>query len=112
MSAEGLEACIQKMREAGVAGVAIDTFADLYRRLAAGETGLIGESEIEPVEAVPDADELPDAEASDLLDQAVVIKLNGGGGASQGGERAQPFVGGGGGGEVPGPIPRPGVAPR
>src|SRR3954454_25241857 len=92
MSAEGLEACTRKMRDAGVADVAIDTFAELYERLAAGETGLIAESEIEPVESVPDADALPDAEADDLLDQAVVIKLNGGLGTSMGMTRAKSLL--------------------
>src|SRR5258705_13475179 len=84
MSATGLEACIQKMRDAGVAGVAIDTFAELYQRLAAGETGLIAESEIEPVESVPDADALPDVEAGDPLHQAGGVKLNRGPGARMG----------------------------
>src|SRR3954465_6645182 len=92
MSAEGLEACTRKMRDAGVADVAIDTFAELYERLAAGETGVIAESEIEPVESVPDADALPDAEADDLLDQAVVIKLNGGLGTSMGMTRAKSLL--------------------
>src|SRR3954454_4499386 len=84
MSAPGLEACLQKMRDGGVADVAIAAFADLYERLAAGETGLIAEDELEPVESVPDADELPEVDAGELLDQAVVIKLNGGLGTSRG----------------------------
>ena len=84
MSAAGLEASIEKMRDAGVADVAIDTFAELYRRLDAGETGLIGEDEIEPVDAVPDADELPAVDASELLDQTVVVRLNGGLGTTMG----------------------------
>jgi UTP--glucose-1-phosphate uridylyltransferase len=92
MSTAGLEACIQKMRDAGVAGVAIDTFAELYRRLAAGETGLIAEDEIEPVESVPDAEALADADAGDLLDQAVVVKLNGGLGTSMGMTRAKSLL--------------------
>src|SRR4051794_20592883 len=92
MSAEGLEACIRKMRDGGVAGVAIDAFADLYERLAAGETGLIAEDEIEPVESVPDADELPEADAGELLDQAVVMKLNGGLGTSMGMTRAKSLL--------------------
>src|SRR3954451_15381031 len=92
MSAPGLEACIQKMRDAEVAGVAIDTFAELYKRLAAGETGLIAESDIELVESVPDADALPDVKAGDLLDQAVVIKLNGGLGTSMGMTRAKSLL--------------------
>jgi UTP--glucose-1-phosphate uridylyltransferase len=92
MSAQGLEACIEKMRGAGVADVAIDTFAELYERLAGGATGLIGEDEIEPVESVPDAEELPGADGSDLLDQAVVIKLNGGLGTSMGMTRAKSLL--------------------
>src|SRR5262245_57903065 len=93
MSAPGLEACIEKMRDAGVADVAIDTFAELYERLAAGETGLIPESEIEPVESVPDFEALPEAvDADGLLDQAVVIKLNGGLGTSMGMTRAKSLL--------------------
>jgi len=92
MSAAGLQACVEKMRDAGVADVAIDTFAELYERLAAGETGLIGESDIEPVESVPDFDALPAAEDGDLLDQAVVIKLNGGLGTSMGMTRAKSLL--------------------
>jgi UTP--glucose-1-phosphate uridylyltransferase len=80
------------MRDAGVADVAIDTFAELYERLAAGETGLIGESDIEPVEAVPDFDALPAADDGGLLDQAVVIKLNGGLGTSMGMTRAKSLL--------------------
>jgi UTP--glucose-1-phosphate uridylyltransferase len=92
MSAAGLEACIEKMRDAGVAGIAVDTFAELYERLAAGETGLIAEDEIAPVEAVPDADALPEVDASELLDQAVVVKLNGGLGTSMGMTRAKSLL--------------------
>ena len=42
---------------------------------------MLPESEIEPIEAPQDADALPepgDAELRDVLDRAVVIKLNGG----------------------------------
>jgi UTP--glucose-1-phosphate uridylyltransferase len=92
MSAAGLEACVEKMRGAGVADVAVETFAELYRRLAAGDTGLIGEDEIEPVESVPDADALPDAGGRELLDQAVVLKLNGGLGTSMGMTRAKSLL--------------------
>jgi UTP--glucose-1-phosphate uridylyltransferase len=92
MSAAGLEACTKKMRDAGVAGVAIDTFAELYKRLAAGETGLIAEAEIEPVDSVPDAEALPAVDAAGLLDQAVVIKLNGGLGTSMGMTRAKSLL--------------------
>ncbi|HEU4657724.1 MAG TPA: UTP--glucose-1-phosphate uridylyltransferase [Capillimicrobium sp.] len=83
MSADGLRESVEKMRAEGVADAAIATFGELYERLVAGETGLIAESEIEPVEALPDAEELPPG-GEDVLDQAVVLKLNGGLGTSMG----------------------------
>jgi UTP--glucose-1-phosphate uridylyltransferase len=60
------------------------SFARQLERLKAGETGLLPESEIEPVEALPDAETFPDADPGDALAQAVVIKLNGGLGTSMG----------------------------
>jgi UTP--glucose-1-phosphate uridylyltransferase len=83
MSGDGLRASVEKMRDEGVAEAAIATFRQLYERLTAGETGLIAESDIEPVEELPDADELPEG-GGDVLDQAVVLKLNGGLGTSMG----------------------------
>ncbi|HTN23596.1 MAG TPA: UTP--glucose-1-phosphate uridylyltransferase, partial [Solirubrobacteraceae bacterium] len=76
----------EKMRAAGVADVAIDTFAQQLERLRAGETGVLAEAEIEPVATLPDADELPDddAGARAALGRTVVIKLNGGLGTSMG----------------------------
>ncbi len=58
MSAEGLNACVEKMRREGIAEVAIDTFRHYYQQLESGETGLIREGEIEPLGEVPDFDEL------------------------------------------------------
>src|SRR3954447_17630922 len=78
------------MRAEGLADAAVDTFAHYYARLEAGESGALPESEIEPAESLPDADELPEAEAP--LDQAVVIKLNGGLGTSMGMTRAKSLV--------------------
>ena len=74
------------MRAEGVAEVAIDTFDAQLERLRGGETGVLAESEIEPVSSLPDADELPDDEegAREALAQTVVIKLNGGLGTSMG----------------------------
>src|SRR3954451_17263119 len=79
-----LDACRQKMRDAGLPDVAVETFAHYYRQLEAGETGLIPETEIEPVSSLPDAEDLVDEAPAELLDQAVVIKLNGGLGTSMG----------------------------
>ncbi|HEX2102229.1 MAG TPA: UTP--glucose-1-phosphate uridylyltransferase [Solirubrobacteraceae bacterium] len=88
----GLEASTQKMRDEGVGDAAVHAFADAYERLRGGETGVLPEAEIEPVEDVPDADELPDADAREVLDAAVVIKLNGGLGTSMGMTGAKSLV--------------------
>jgi len=84
MSAEGLTACLEKMRREGLADAAVETFRHYYEQLEAGETGLMAEAEIEPVDSLPDADELTEAAEPDLLDRTVVIKLNGGLGTSMG----------------------------
>jgi UTP--glucose-1-phosphate uridylyltransferase len=84
MSAAGRAACEDKMRAAGLPAVAIETFAHYYRQLEAGETGLIAEADIEPVDTLPDADDLVEEAGPELLDHAVVIKLNGGLGTSMG----------------------------
>ncbi len=83
---DALNASLDKMRAGGVADVAVKTFAHYYKRLRAGEAGVLAESEIEPVAELPDADELPDDEegAREALEQTVVVKLNGGLGTSMG----------------------------
>src|SRR3954447_17724550 len=81
---QGLDESIEKMRSEGLPDVAIDTFADYYRRLAAGEQGMLPEDELEPVDDLPDAEDLPEPESEDVIDRAVVIKLNGGLGTSMG----------------------------
>jgi UTP--glucose-1-phosphate uridylyltransferase len=91
---DGLTKSVEKMRAEGLPDVAIDNFAHYYRRLAEGETGTLAESEIEPVEDLPDAEQLPDDEdgAREALDRAVVIKLNGGLGTSMGMTRAKSLL--------------------
>ena len=86
MSEEGLQAATEKMRDAGVAEPAIDTFAHYYRELEAGATGMLPESEIEPVGDLPRADDLPDPPDGGRagLGKAALIKLNGGLGTSMG----------------------------
>ena len=87
---DGLKASVEKMRREGLPDAAIDTFRHYYEQLAEGATGMLPESEIEPVEDVQELDALPDADAP--LDQAVVIKLNGGLGTSMGMTHAKSLI--------------------
>ena len=93
MSDEGLEQARTKMREAEVDPVAIDVFEHYYRLLERGETGMIPESTIEPVD-IPSLAEagLPDPVPTDGLAGTVVIKLNGGLGTSMGLDRAKTML--------------------
>ena len=81
-----LEASLRKMRDDGVSDAGVATFAHYFERLREGEAGELAESEIEPVDDLPDAGELPadDEGARDALARTVVIKLNGGLGTSMG----------------------------
>jgi UTP--glucose-1-phosphate uridylyltransferase len=90
VSAEGLRQAEEKMRRAGVADAAIATFRHYYEQLEAGESGLMPDSELEPAGDVPDLSDL--ASADGPLDQAVVIKLNGGLGTSMGMTHAKSLV--------------------
>ena len=86
----GLQASVEKMRRAGVPDAAIATFSHYYEQLASGASGMVPEDAIEPVRELADADALPEREAP--LDQAVVIKLNGGLGTSMGMDRAKSLL--------------------
>ncbi|MBM3463467.1 MAG: UTP--glucose-1-phosphate uridylyltransferase [Armatimonadetes bacterium] len=84
-----------RMRAAGLPSIAIEAFAQAYRRLVAGETGMIDEASIAPVEDLPDLDRLPAGLADvgrSALGQAVVIRLNGGLGTSMGLEKAKSLL--------------------
>jgi UTP--glucose-1-phosphate uridylyltransferase len=79
------------MREAGVGQAAIDTFAYYYEQLREGASGMLPESEIEPVGDLPELDDLPESDPA-LVDSAVVIKLNGGLGTSMGMTRPKSLI--------------------
>ena len=91
MTSDGLQASIEKMREAEVGQAAIDTFAHYYEQLREGASGMLPESEIEPVGELPTLDELPEGDPA-LVDSAVVVKLNGGLGTSMGMTRAKSLI--------------------
>ena len=92
MSDEGLDQARTKMADAGVDPVAIDVFEHYYRMVESGETGMIPESSIEPIDipALSDAD--TGDGATDGLGRTVVIKLNGGLGTSMGLDRAKSLL--------------------
>lgn len=77
-----------KMAQAGMKPLVIDTFAHYYRRLVGGESGLIHDADILPIQLkdVPMASELAGyAEGGRrVLSRAVRIVLNGGLGTSMG----------------------------
>ena len=85
----------ERMQKAGMPQLAIDTLGIYFRRLLAGESGEVAESEIEPVTGLPDSEEL-DRECVDIgrqaLSETVLIKLNGGLGTSMGLERAKSLL--------------------
>ena len=99
MSADSLESRFlpfrQLMLREGLPEIVVDTFRHNYAQLLAGATGLIPETEISPVDSLPDAEKFGD-EFSDVGQQAMgrtaVIKLNGGLGTSMGLERAKSLI--------------------
>ena len=89
----GLNRARAKMADAGVDEVAIETFAHYYRLLEHGETGMVPESSIEPVD-MPHIDdvEVDDEAAAEAVRRTAVVKLNGGLGTSMGMERAKSLL--------------------
>lgn len=89
----GLALARTKMAEAGVHPLAIEVFAHYYRLLERGETGMIPESAIEPLDmpALADA-EISEQAGLEALRTTAVIKLNGGLGTSMGVERAKSLL--------------------
>ncbi len=76
-----------RMRAEGLPDLFIRTFRHYYVQLLSGETGLIPESTVEPVQDLPNAEQLAPHYASvgwAHRDRIVFIKLNGGLGTSMG----------------------------
>jgi len=92
-SGPGLRLASEKMTAAGVHPLAIEVFAHHYRQLERGETGMIPESTIEPLDMPALADVKVDEQAGiRALRETAVIKLNGGLGTSMGMERAKSLL--------------------
>ncbi len=85
MSDEGLRQAREKMTAEGVDPVAVEVFSHYYRLVETGETGMVPESSIEPLDMEALADvQVPDAVATEAIAGTVVVKLNGGLGTSMG----------------------------
>lgn len=91
-----LPAFVEKMERAGLAPAVIDAFSLYYRRVVAGETGLVPEKDLAPVPpgSVKAADTLGKYRAAgqNALNQSAIIVLNGGLGTSMGLTRAKSLI--------------------
>ena len=86
-----MSAATDKMRAEGLPDDAIDTFALYERKLREGEQGVLPESELEPLDSLPDAERLPESDGA-AIDRVVVLKLNGGLGTSMGMTKAKSLL--------------------
>jgi UTP--glucose-1-phosphate uridylyltransferase len=87
MTPDPVTAAEAKLRASGAGDAGVRTFLAQLQRVRDGERGALSEADLEPVQALADADALAPADpqrASSALEQAVVIKLNGGLGTSMG----------------------------
>lgn len=84
----------ERMRSAGVAERAIDVFSAFYRQLGDGGSGLIRESDVDPLDGIDHASalEVSEADCRAAADVTAVIKLNGGLGTSMGLDRAKTLL--------------------
>jgi UTP--glucose-1-phosphate uridylyltransferase len=84
----------ERMRREGLEPIVIENFRHYYTALVGGETGLVPEKSIAPVDSLPRLQDLGEyAEAGRAaLGQAVILKLNGGLGTSMGLERAKSLL--------------------
>jgi UTP--glucose-1-phosphate uridylyltransferase len=83
----------EKMQSADLSEAAIAAFERAFRLLASKESGLIPESSINPVEQLPNYEEISSGPADGgLLAKAVMLKLNGGLGTGMGLEKAKSLL--------------------
>lgn len=91
---DGLAAGVEKMRAVGLPEAAIATFRMHYERLRRGDEGILRESDLLPVDDLPDAAHLGVDErgAAAALERTVVLKLNGGLGTTMGVDRPKALL--------------------
>ena len=85
----------EKMRAENLPEIVISTFEKYYDRLVQGHNGKIPESDILPVDTLPDADTFGDDLAQvgeSALPKTILLKLNGGLGTSMGLEQAKSLL--------------------
>ena len=93
MGSAGLQKAREKMAAAGIDEIAIETFAHYFRLLEHGETGMIPESSIEPVQIDSLGDvRIDEEDGAAAVRATAVIKLNGGLGTSMGMDRAKSLL--------------------
>lgn len=79
------------MEQAGQSGPAIEAFLRSCATFQSGDTGMIAESDVRPVERLPRWEELPEGD-SRLMARAAVVKLNGGLGTGMGLDKAKSLL--------------------
>jgi UTP--glucose-1-phosphate uridylyltransferase len=96
MSAQGLQAAIEKMRATGMSDVAVASFEHLYAAWERNDSSWIRESDVDPFDnaiSIGDVHEAMDAgKAQDALAQTAFLKLNGGLGTSMGLSKAKSLL--------------------
>ena len=90
-----LEEIVAKMEVEQLPELAIRSFVFYYQKLIEGETGLIRDSDIRPVDTLPDLEKLDPSfidKGEAVLNQTVMIKLNGGLGTGMGLQKAKTLL--------------------
>ena len=84
----------ERMRRAELPDLMIETFGTYYRQLLQGHRGTLGRAQIDPVDAVPDAEHLTGYREAGraALQKTVVVKLNGGLGTGMGLDKAKSLL--------------------
>ena len=86
--ADGLNLCIEKMREEGMSDTAIAQFQRMYEVWEGDEVGWMHEADVTPLTDIPSVadfhDTMPARTARTALSKTAILKLNGGLGTSMG----------------------------